>query len=139
MDQQIAFDKVKELLQSDALLVYFDCTKPLSVYADTSAYGVGAILAHKMPKNSEKPIAFASRTLIPAERNYSQLETEALAVIFAVKCFNQYLYGTYFTLYSDQKPLERLKVNFSKFLHWPEQQLNSGHFLLIVYCISVHN
>ena len=61
-----------------------------------------------MPENSEKPIAFASHTLIPAECNYSQLEKEVLAVIFAVKRFHQYLYGTYFTLYSDHKPLERL-------------------------------
>ena len=56
-NQQIAFDKVKELLQSDALLVHFDSTKPLLVYADASPHGVGAVLAHKMPDNSEKPIA----------------------------------------------------------------------------------
>ena len=47
-NQQIAFDKVKELLQSDALLVHFDSTKPLLVYADTSPSEVGSVLAHKM-------------------------------------------------------------------------------------------
>ena len=56
-NQQIAFDKVKELLQSDALLVHFDSKKPILVYADASPYGVGAVLAHKMPDNPEKPIA----------------------------------------------------------------------------------
>ena len=105
-NQQIAFDKVKELLQSDALLVHFDSTKPLLVCGDASPYGVGAVLAHKMPDNSEKPIAFASHTLTPAELNYSQLEKEALAIIYAVKRFHQYLYSTHFTLYSDHKPLE---------------------------------
>ena len=89
--------------------------KPLLVYVDASPYGVGAILAHKMPDNSEKPIAFASRTLVPAEHNYSQLEKEALAIIFAVKCFHQYLYGTHFVLlYSDHKPLERLLGEFQQ-------------------------
>ena len=105
-NQQIAFDKVKKPLPSDTLLVHFDSTKPILVYAEASPYGVGTILAHKMPDNSEKPIAFASHTLTPAECNYSQLEKEALAIIFAVKRFHQYLYGTHFTLYSDRKPLE---------------------------------
>ena len=113
--QQAAFDKVKELLQSSALLVHFDNKKPLLVYTDASPYGIRAVLAYNMPDNSEKPIAFASHTLTPAERNYSQLEKEALATIFAVKHYHQYLYGTHFS-YSDHKPLERL---FSEFQQIP--------------------
>ena len=61
-----------------------------------------------MSDNIEKPIIFASCTLSPAERKYSQLEKEALAIIFGVKRFHQYLYGTHFTLYSDHKPLEHI-------------------------------
>ena len=45
----VAFDEVKEQLQPSALLVHFDRMKPLLVYADVSPYGVGAVLAHKMP------------------------------------------------------------------------------------------
>ena len=58
-----------------------------------------------MDDGSEQPIAFASRTLTPAEKWYSQLDREALAI---VKKFHQYLYGRVFTIYTDHKPLQYL-------------------------------
>ena len=66
------------------------------------------MLSHVYEDGTEKPIAFASRTLNTAERNYSQIEKEGLAVIFAVKKFHDYCYGRCFTIYSDHKPLEGL-------------------------------
>ena len=59
----------------------------------------------------EHPIGFASRTLTQAERNYSNLEREALSIVFGVKKFHQYLYGRPFTLMTDRKPLESLFSN----------------------------
>ena len=57
---------------------------------------------------SEHPVAFASRSLSPAKRKYSQLDKESLAIIFGVKIFRHYLLGRKFIIYSDHKPLQHL-------------------------------
>ena len=104
----MAFEKAKELLQSAELLVHFDPEKELILASDASDYGVGVVLSHRMENGTERPIGYVSRSLNDAERNYSTLEKESLAIIFGVKKFHQFLYGNAFTIKTDHKPLEGL-------------------------------
>jgi len=100
-----AFQKLKRRLSSKPILAHYDSTLPLKLACDASPYGVGAVISHVMPNGEEKPIAFGSRTLSKAERNYTQVEKEALAIIFGIKKFHQYVYGRKFLLVTDHKPL----------------------------------
>ena len=104
----MAFDKSKKLLQSANLLVHFQPDLELILASDASDYGVGAVLSHQMVDGAERPIGYVSRLLNKAERGYSTIEKEALAIIFGVKKFNQFLYGQKFTIQTDHKPLEEL-------------------------------
>ena len=104
-DCSAAFKKAKEFLTKSPVLVHYDPTVPLRMAADASSHGIGAVLSHTFPNGEEKPIAYTSRTLSPAERNYAQIEKEALGIVFGIQKFHQYLYGRKFTLVTDHKPL----------------------------------
>ena len=103
--QTEAFDAVKKLLLSSRVLVHFDDSLPLVLSCDASPYGIGAVLSHIMPNGDERPVSFASRTLTETEKKYAQLEKEALAIVYGVRKFHQYLYGRKFELRTDHKPL----------------------------------
>ena len=107
-EQQKAFQAAKGSPTSDCLLIHYDPSRQLILACDASPYGIGAVLSHRMEDGCDKPIAFSSRTLAPAERQYSQLEKEGLAIIMGVKRFHQYLFGREFTIVSNHKPLQHL-------------------------------
>ena len=106
--QERAFQESKKLLLSSQLLVHFDSTLEICLACDASAYGIGVVLSHRMSDGTEKPVGFASRTLTTAEKNYSQIEKEALACVYGVKKFHSYLFSHSFTLQTDHEPLQTL-------------------------------
>ncbi|UYV63174.1 K02A2.6-like, partial [Cordylochernes scorpioides] len=99
-----AIDRCKNSITSERVLVPYDATLPLCLATDASQIGVGAVLSHII-EGQERPIMFASRTLSGAEQNYSQIEKEALAIIYGVTKFHQFIYGRKFILITDHKPL----------------------------------
>ena len=105
-EQQKAFDTAKSQLTSDCILEHYDPDKPIFLACDASPFGLRGVLLHKLENGVEKPIAYTSHSLAPSEKKYSQIEKEALAIVFGVKQFHQYLYGRPFTILSDHKSLE---------------------------------
>lgn len=102
--QDTAFANAKQCLLAAGVLVHYDPAKPLKLECDASPHGIGAVLFHTDGKVN-RPIGFRSRTLTTAERNYSQLEREALALVFGVSKFRDYLLNRDFTLVTDHQPL----------------------------------
>ena len=88
-----AFVRSKSELVADKVLVPYDEKRKLILTCDASPYGVRAMISHMMDDGEERPIAFALRTLTKSERNYSQIEKEALGIVFGVQKFHKYLYG----------------------------------------------
>lgn len=116
-----AFMKIKALITSETTLLHFNENSKTVVETDASSIGVGAVLLQPDDQGDLRPIAYESRTLSSAEKNYSQVEKEGLAVIFAVNKFKTYLLGRHFTLKTDHKPLITL---FNE--HKPVSQMASS-------------
>lgn len=100
-----AFVQAKKLITSEEVLAHYDPQRPIKLECDASPYGLGAVLTQVMEDNTERPIAYASRTLTKTEKHYSQIDKEALALIWGVKKFHIYLFARRFTLRTDHKPL----------------------------------
>lgn len=106
-----SFQQCKSLLASSDLLVHYDPSLPIYLFTDASPVGVGAMLAHQLSVNGklvERPVMFASSALNETQQRYSQIDREALAIMFAIARFHKYLWGRHFVIVTDNQPLRHI-------------------------------
>ena len=118
-----AFNTLKARLCASPVCVLPDFDRPFVLQTDASEGGVGAILCQDQGEGMQ-PIACASKKLSKAERNYSTIEKECLAIVWGVQKFRQYLYGHTFTVQTDHRPLQYLqqaKTTNSRLMRWALQ------------------
>lgn len=113
IDQQKAFDLLKNILSDGSVLGYFNPEDEIVLIVDASPVGLGAVLV-QLSKKEERVISFASKSLSEVEQRYYQTEREALGIVFGIERFKYYLFGRDFWLYTDCKPLEFLFSERSK-------------------------
>ena len=92
------------------ILGYPDYEKPFILFTDASGTGLGAILSQKDEEGKEIVIAYASRSLTPAEKNYVTTEQECLAIVWGIQHFHKYLMTRHFTVITDHSALKSLRT-----------------------------
>ena len=102
--QMQALNQLKDMATNHPTLKYFDPLKPTTISVDASSKGMGAVLLQ-----DDHPIAYASKSLTPAQQNYAQIEKEMLAIVFGCHKFHDYIYGLpHISVETDHKPLESI-------------------------------
>ncbi len=118
--QETAFATLKCALASSPILKLPVLTQEFILRTDASDTGLGAVLLQE-EDGIKRPVCYASRKLKVSEVNYSVIEKECLAVVWAIKKFERYLYLTEFILETDHQPLvylNRAKVSNSRLMRW---------------------
>eukprot|EP00759_Apiculatamorpha_spiralis_P045859 PhF_6_TR42648/c0_g1_i3/m.64186 len=100
-EQQAAFEDLIFVITTEARLHAPDWSKKFTLETDASAIAIGACL-----HQNKRPIAFASRTLTPAERNYDTMDRECLAILVFKKQFQYYFEGTDWEILTDNAPIK---------------------------------
>ena len=102
---QAAMEKLKQEVTETSVLQFYDTASPVYLQCDASLQGLGAALLQHDQEGRLRPVAYASKALSPAEKHYSCIERELLAIVFGVERFHTYVYGRTFHVITDHKPL----------------------------------
>jgi RNase H-like domain found in reverse transcriptase/Reverse transcriptase (RNA-dependent DNA polymerase)/Integrase zinc binding domain/Integrase core domain len=105
--QDAAFNALRCYLTNPPVLHLPNFRRPFILQTDACKEGMGAVMLQEYD-GIRYPVAFASRKLLPRERNYSTIEQECLAIVWAIQKFSDYLYGKEFVLETDHQPLQYL-------------------------------
>lgn len=124
------FEKCKQILMRDPVLIHPDFSKEFILTTDASDFAIGAVLSQGTI-GKDRPIAYASRTLNRTEENYSTTEKEFLAMYWAVKHFEHYLWGRKFKLVTDHQPLTYSLSNTNKRIFRGKLELEGYDYELI--------
>src|SRR5579859_1200887 len=106
--EQDAFEHLKQCLVSAPILTYLRWDCRFILFTDASTFALGAILSQEDDEGNERVIAYASRSLLPAEKNYTATKLECLAIVWAIRKFHQYVHGHRFLLVTDHSALYHL-------------------------------
>ncbi|XP_055910825.1 uncharacterized protein K02A2.6-like [Eupeodes corollae] len=137
-EQSTAFNLLKNDIINAVQLIHFDENVPLVLATDASKTGIGAVLSHRYSDGTEKPISFASKTLNEHQAKYSQIEREALSIIFGVTRYHQYLYGRQFILLTDHQALVTLFHPSKKLPVMTLHRLQRWAIILQAYSYTIH-
>jgi len=99
---------LKENMVTMPLLVFLDWKKEFHVHVDASCIVLGVILTEASEGELDHPVAFASRKLSKAEKNYLMTKREGLAMVYSLQKFRHYLLGEHFTMYTNNSALKYL-------------------------------
>ena len=113
-DWQMAFDKVKLLLQKSPVLKSPDYEKPFKLIIDSSDVGTGSVLVQEASDGLDHPVSYFSKKFLKYQRKYSVVEKETLGLVLALEHFDVYLGSFKIKVYTDHNPLTFLKTMKNK-------------------------
>jgi len=137
---ETAFRTLQQCLTHAPVLAFPDFSRPFTIACDASRSGLGAILSQRFDEG-ERVISYASRQLDNAERRYTVLELEGLAVVWAIRYFHSYVFGQQFTIITDHRALAFLQSPTSELSDRMQRWLLSlqrYHFSIVYRPGSVH-